>query len=632
MLNRHLFILPKINGDIMRYLACFLIFSFVLTGMALAQSPIVINEIMFDVPKDPKEDPSGDWIGDANGDGIRSFASDEFIELVNSGNTAVDISGWKILQRKLKTIFTFPDGVILQPGEFCVVFGGVGDQGFADHFPPTLKIFSAQPSGETDLGFEGGGRTNLSNKGDNVILRNAKGVDIAEVYWGKAKAKSPVGIKLSASNTIDGSSFSKEIRQSVTRNPDITGLWALHSTVGNKKLFSPGAPNTVVYDYYKTAGEQTGGLIKDEPKASSISTNLPVVAFNPKAGQGIQKGAAMRLEGIHTFTANPSSAKETVKWTLDRTTISEKGGKPVRTNSIVSVSGLAARFNLPKVPGKETVYHVKASDSGFSDTFSFHVFSPRKISSFIYKSKDNPDLRVYLVVPATLNASSRLIMIMHGMSRTAYSYLANWKRWAIENNYIAIAPLFDEKNWPGSKFYNLGNLFTGNGKLKPESQWSFSVVNDIAEKCRMEFSLANNSFDIWGHSAGAQFNHRFLLFKPKSNVRFCFAANAGWYTAPNLKIAFPYGLAHPKFSFTRQDLFEFLRGTMDTERTSNLRQSPEADTQGRNRYKRAKYFYQQGLMIKNPQFNWKLIDVQGGGHSSADVATPAKAFLERLKK
>ena len=71
---------------------------------------------------------------------------------------------------------------------------------------------------------------------------------------------------------------------------------------------------------------------------------------------------------------------------------------------------------------------------------------------------------------------------------------------------------------------------------------------------------------------------------------------------------------------------------MDTERTSNLRQSPEADAQGRNRYKRAKYFYQQGLKIKNPDFNWKLIDVPGGGHSSADVATPAKAFLERLKK
>ena len=56
------------------------------------QSPVIINEIMFSVPWGQK--------GDANGDGIRSPRSDEFIELVNAGDTAVDISGWQILQKK----------------------------------------------------------------------------------------------------------------------------------------------------------------------------------------------------------------------------------------------------------------------------------------------------------------------------------------------------------------------------------------------------------------------------------------------------------------------------------------------------------------------------------------------------
>ena len=63
------------------------------------QSPVIINEIMFSVPWGPK--------GDANGDGIRSPRSDEFIELVNAGDTAVDIGGWQILQKKLDVIFTF---------------------------------------------------------------------------------------------------------------------------------------------------------------------------------------------------------------------------------------------------------------------------------------------------------------------------------------------------------------------------------------------------------------------------------------------------------------------------------------------------------------------------------------------
>ena len=223
----------------MRYLFYFLIISFLFAGIALAQSPIIINEIMFDVPKDDE--------GDANGDEVRSPASDEFIEFVNSGNTSMDISGWKILQKKMDVVFTFPKGAILRPGEFCVVFGGVGDQGFGPKFPCSLKLFSSQPFGKTKLGFEGGGRSNFSNKGDNVILRNDVGKNIAEVYWGKARARTSVGIKLASPNTKDGTSIEKKIRQSVTRDPDITGRWALHSTVGNRRLFSPGAHNTGKY-------------------------------------------------------------------------------------------------------------------------------------------------------------------------------------------------------------------------------------------------------------------------------------------------------------------------------------------------------------------------------------------------
>ena len=237
----------------MRYLVClfavsylFICMSCTLLQSVTGKSPaatgktfVVINEIMFDVPK-------GDE-GDANGDGERSPESDEFIELANAGNTPADISGWQLLQKKLDVVFTFPAGVVLQPGELCVVFGGVGRQGFGDQFPEKLKIFSSQPVGEIDMGFEGGGECQYQNKGDNVILKNAAGKYIEEVYWGKAMAKTPAGIKLEGPNTKDGKSIAKTIRQSVTRDPDITGLWAKHRTVGNRRPFSPGALNIGKY-------------------------------------------------------------------------------------------------------------------------------------------------------------------------------------------------------------------------------------------------------------------------------------------------------------------------------------------------------------------------------------------------
>ena len=211
----------------------------VVTKQSTKQSPVIINEIMFSVPWGPK--------GDANGDGIRSPRSDEFIELVNAGDTAVDIGGWQLLQKKLDVIFTFPGNVVLKPGEFCVVFGGVGSGGFGDQFPSELKIFSSQPPCETYMCFGGGVRRHFSRFADNVILKNSAGVDIAEVYWGSSSAKTSVGIKLEEANSIDGKSISGEIRQSVTREPDITGLWAKHRTVGNQKKFSPGAFNIGVY-------------------------------------------------------------------------------------------------------------------------------------------------------------------------------------------------------------------------------------------------------------------------------------------------------------------------------------------------------------------------------------------------
>ena len=75
----------------------------------------VINEI--------HADPASGTDGDANGDGVRDFSADEFVELVNASADDVDISGWT-LSDGFSMRHTFPAGSVVAGNCSVVVFGG----------------------------------------------------------------------------------------------------------------------------------------------------------------------------------------------------------------------------------------------------------------------------------------------------------------------------------------------------------------------------------------------------------------------------------------------------------------------------------------------------------------------------
>jgi PKD repeat protein len=189
-----------------------------------SHSDVVINEVLFD--------PPAGVAGDANGDGVRSPRGDEFVELVNTGPGTIDLGGWTLAQRDNIIIYTFPEGASIRPGEYVVVFGGVGSAGFGG-FDPDLQLFVANP-GEADEGFAGANTTNLQFGSDNVVLRDAAGNDIAEVMWNSTP--------LTAMPT-DITSLSGNLNQAVTRDPDLTGEFVQHTTAGEGAAYSPGTDN-----------------------------------------------------------------------------------------------------------------------------------------------------------------------------------------------------------------------------------------------------------------------------------------------------------------------------------------------------------------------------------------------------
>jgi hypothetical protein len=102
--------------------------------------------------------------------GVTNAASDEFVEIVNAGTAAADLSGWKLVYRSASgtsdiVLATIPDGTTLAAGAFYL-FGGAGYAGGA----PADQSFS----------------TGIAATGGGVGLRDAGGALIDSVGYGTA--------------------------------------------------------------------------------------------------------------------------------------------------------------------------------------------------------------------------------------------------------------------------------------------------------------------------------------------------------------------------------------------------------------------------------------------------------------
>jgi len=250
-----------------------------------------------------------------------------------------------------------------------------------------------------------------------------------------------------------------------------------------------------------------------------------------------------------------------------------------------------------------------------------------------------PPLDVHLTHPPRLGSRTRLAIVMHGVLRNAGEYLDEWVDWAVEADYAVACPCFDADGWPGGRSYNLGNVFArggGRGARKPEAQWAFTAVDALAGHLRVALGLRDRRFDLWGHSAGAQFVHRFPLFRPVAPVGRLIAAGAGWYTLPELDREFPYGLHHPRLGIGGRKAREWttrplvlMRGTLDILRDPHLRRTPEAEAQGATRYERAARMLAAAGEL-NPQTRWRLLDIEDAGHDHAEMARGAQERWDEL--
>lgn len=252
---------------------------------------------------------------------------------------------------------------------------------------------------------------------------------------------------------------------------------------------------------------------------------------------------------------------------------------------------------------------------------------------------DKP-VTVYYYIPSKGNVKNmRVLFSMHGAQRTSAPGLENWKPFAEKEGFIIIAPEY-RKPYYLENDYQFGGVMRERMGVEPAEQekWTYNTIEAIFDLFKKETGSNAEVYDMFGHSAGGQFTHRFLLSVPDARVGKAVAANPGSWTflyteglaaESGTLYGWPYSVkntpmaddAHLK-AFLAKNLTVHL-GTEDTAVSGKHVPTDEAAlAQGKYRYDRGRNFYEHARKLaeeKGWEFNWQIVEVQGAGHSGKEM-------------
>lgn len=245
-------------------------------------------------------------------------------------------------------------------------------------------------------------------------------------------------------------------------------------------------------------------------------------------------------------------------------------------------------------------------------------------------------LKVHYFIPASAGPDAEVLVVMHGRYRDPVEYMQPWVEPARETGQILLAPEFDENRFEGSVEYNQGGIRDDRGRWRRRELWTFELLQLAVDAFGERLGRAIPGYSLYGHSAGAQFVHRFLAFMPQANVSRAVAANAGWYTFPTLDQPWPYGFGDTPLkeadlaAYLRRPLIVMLGAADNDPEDENLSRTEEAMRQGPHRYARGLAFFQaaqEAARRLEVRFGWELQIAPGVAHDNASMARIAAVSL-----
>lgn len=268
--------------------------------------------------------------------------------------------------------------------------------------------------------------------------------------------------------------------------------------------------------------------------------------------------------------------------------------------------------------------------------YSREELAARGVERFTFDGWAGPALPVWMYRPADTPADAPILFVFHGVRRDADRYLGEWVDLAVREKLVIIVPEFTQAGFPGARGYNHGNLLTEAGGPTPPAQRSFAVIEPLFDAVRARAGLTRDRYWLFGHSAGAQFVHRFVMTGHARRMERAVSANAGSYMMPDAAAPWPFGLGGlPAGIWDAAAAYAapmtVLLGTADNDPNyPSLPRDAAAMAQGPHRVARGEAFFasaRRDAASRGAAFNWGCALAPGIGHDNRGMAPFAIAVL-----
>lgn len=231
----------------------------------------------------------------------------------------------------------------------------------------------------------------------------------------------------------------------------------------------------------------------------------------------------------------------------------------------------------------------------------------------------DPGQEYFVYVPSTGGQEAPLFVAVHGISRNAREQTKRFAGYSEKYGVVLVAPHFPAERY--GDYQRLGR--EGRGTRADVA------LDSIVEEVAWLTGANATQIYLFGYSGGAQFVHRYAMAHPQ-RVAGAAVAGAGWYTFPDPRQRFPYGIRRNRhLASVRFDPEEFLRvpmtvlvGEQDTT-LEGLRQTERVNRQqGATRVERARNWVE---AMRSAAAAYRLdslvsLDlIDGGAHSFEDL-------------